>query len=203
VRGYIPLELPVVEQTGVAPEKIKVGLDLEAVPQVSWDQPPTHKHGLSIAWGMEGEDMMAYTAALDRRPGRFNPLYLKMVRATLIGRDVVVVGHNVLRYDLPFLNGILIQHDLEPLPALRCIDTMGNFKTGYAYRNSLRAQCERYGVQLKQGSPDWDKILMGDKDEWALLKDYNVNDVVCTLQLERKLAEAGLRCPIKEWRPRR
>jgi hypothetical protein len=183
--------------------EIKIGLDLEAVPQVNWYGPPIHKHGISIAWGMQGEDMLAYTAALDRRPGRFNVLHLKLLRTALSAKDVVVVGHNVYRYDLPFLNGIMIQHDLGPLPQLSCQDTMNTLKTGQAYRNSLRAQCERYGVQLKEGGPDWDKILMGDKDEWEVLKRYNMNDVVCALQLERKLDAAGLRCPIKEWKPRR
>jgi hypothetical protein len=183
------------------PHEIKVGLDLEAVPRISWDTPPLHKFGISIAWGFE--DQLAYIESQDRRPGQFKKLDLEMVLITLREPNLIVVGHNALRYDLPFLNGILVSHGLDPLPTLRVQDTMNSLKTGQAYRNSLRAQCERYGVQLKQGSPDWDKILMGDKDEWALLKDYNINDVVCTLQLERKLAEAGLPCPVKEWKPRR
>jgi DNA polymerase III epsilon subunit-like protein len=139
---------------------------------------------------------------MDRRPGRFKTLDLEMVLITLREPGLIVVGHNIARYDLGFLNGILVDHGLGPLPELQTQDTMNTLKTGRAYRNSLRAQCERYGVQLKQGAPDWDKILQGDEAEWDLLKSYNTNDVVCALQLERKLDEAGIPCPVRTWRPR-
>jgi hypothetical protein len=173
---------------------------MEAVPRVSWETPPLHKFAISIAWGFQDE--LAYVQAMDRRPGRFKTLDLEMVSVTFSQPDIIVVGHNVCRYDLPFLSGVLVEHGLSPLPELQTQDTMSNLKTGRAYRNSLRAQCERYGVQLKQGAPDWDRILQGDKAEWDLLKSYNTNDVVCALQLERKLAEAGIPCPVRTWKPR-
>jgi len=179
----------------------RIGLDMEALPFVSWNGPPTHRHAIAIAWGTEKD--VRYIESIDRRPGRFTKPQLAKVRMDLSQPDVVVVGHNALRYDLPLLNGLLISHGLEPLPTLRCQDTMNTLKTGTAYRNTLKAQCERYGVNLKQGGPDWDRVLQGYPDEWALMRAYNCNDVVSTLQLEVALREAGIPCPIKTWKSRK
>jgi hypothetical protein len=179
----------------------RIGLDAEALPMVSWNDRPYHRHVISFAWGA-GDDVN-YIETLDRRPGRFNLDDLERLRADVTAPDVVVVGHNAFKYDLPTLNGVLIGHGFDPLPAIRCQDTMNDLKTGGTYKNSLSAQCRRYGVQLKQGGPDWDGVMCGDASEWATMRAYNVNDVVCTLELERALAGAGLPCPVKTWRPRR
>jgi hypothetical protein len=168
---------------------------------VSWGQPPLHRHVVCFGYGTI--DDLHYIETVNRRPGRFQLRQLRRMREYLTHADTVVVGHNAIRYDVPTTNGVLIAHDLEPLPTMRVQDTMGNFKNGHAYRNSLKAQCKRLGVALKIGGPDWDLVMMGDREEWALMREYNLNDVVCTLELERALTRAGLEPPIKNWSPRK
>lgn len=185
--------------TGEPQARHRIGLDAEALPMVSWHVPPTHRHALCFAYGDESD--VQYIETRNRRPGRFAVRDLKALRAVIASDDTIVVGHNAARYDLPLLNGVLIAHDIEPLPIVRVQDTMGEHRTGYAFRNTLSAQCRRYGVQLKSGGPDWDRVMMGDRAEWLKMRAYNVNDVVCALQLERALSNAGLPCAIRTWRP--
>ena len=180
---------------------VRVGLDAETLPYVSWDKPPVHKHAICFAWGTE--DNIEYIESRDQRPGRFKNTDLIRLRSAIAEPTTVVVGHNALRYDLPLLNGVLLANDIPPLPEVRCQDTLNTVKNGYAYRNSLRAQCKRYGVALKEDSPDWDEILLGNKLEWAKMRAYNMADVVSTLQLERALADAGVPVPIQVWKPRK
>jgi hypothetical protein len=165
---------------------------------VSWGQPPIHRHVVCVGYGTL--DDPHYIETVDRRPGRFQARQLRRMRGYLLQPGTVVVGHNAFRYDMPTLNGVLIAHGVEPLPSMSVQDTMGNHKNGHAYRNSLKAQCRSYGVSLKTGGPDWDRVMMGDRAEWALMREYNLNDVVCTLELERALTAAGLAPPIKTWR---
>lgn len=182
-------------------EPLRVGLDLEAVPRISWDKPPWWKFILCAGWGTGPEDTH-YVEVYDRRPGRFIKRDLFELGAALSEKDIVIVGHNAYRYDVPAVNGLLIEHRLPMLPKLRVQDTLNDLKSGRTYRNSLRAQCKLYGVNLKTGSPDWDLILQGDKASWEEMREYNLNDVVSTLALERGLAAAGLPCPIRTWKPR-
>ena len=168
---------------------------------MNWNGPPIWRHVLCVGWGELGS--IRYIEARSMRPGRFHDEDLLRVHADLSSGDAIVVGHNVASMDLPILNGLFVVHGLPMLPDVRFQDTMNTVKTGYTYRNTLRAQCERYGITLKTGSPDWDRVLQGFREEWELMETYNMNDVVCTLELERALADAGLPCPIGIWTPRK
>jgi hypothetical protein len=179
----------------------KVGLDLECVPMVSWMAPPTHKFVVCVGWGTEKS--LRYIEAVDRRPGIFEGRELMLLWLDLAAKDTVVVGHNAIKFDLPLINGLMIHHGLDPLPDLRVIDTMNTLKTGQAYRNTLKAQCARYGVNMKDSAPDWDLILQGNKAAWEDMAKYNLNDVVSTLQLERALAAADIPSPVKVWSARK
>lgn len=177
----------------------RIGFDVEALPKVNWYGAPIHRSVVCLGWGTA--DDPRYAPAKDRRPGPFSLRNLEHIRSEFMAPDIIVVGHNLLRYDLPVLNGVLLGHGLEPLGSLHVQDTMGNLKTGLAIKNSLKAQCERYGIQLKTGAPDWDKIAAGDKVEWEKMREYNLNDVICALQLERALAADGKPVPVKLWKP--
>jgi hypothetical protein len=193
------VKLPTISFTGPPPTYHRVGLDIEALPMVSWHAPPIHRHVVCFGYGPI--DDVRYIETVGRRPGRFRLNHLREMREYLVHPDTVVVGHNAYRFDLPAVNGVLIAHGLDPLPAMKCQDTMGVLKTGYAFRNTLKAQCKKYGVALKGGSPDWDLVMMGDAAEWDKMRAYNIGDVVCTLELERALTAAGLAPPVRIWRP--
>ena len=188
------------DSTPVLPRDKKIGLDAEALwwPYEGGSLPGAQ---LALCFSYGDETNLHYTVAL--YPGVFTRESLQRLSKVLSQPDIVVVGHNALKFDLPLLNGTLLYNGLSPLPAIRCQDTLNTLKMGRAYSNSLKAQCKRYGIQLKEDHPDWRKILECEHSEWNRMVEYCKNDVVCALQLERALAKRGIPCPIRTWEPRK
>ncbi len=187
----------------------KVGLDLEALPDPNgtWYGPAKHKLALCIGYGTSKK--LHYIEALDRRPGIFAAGDLLEVREAIIGN--VVVAHNA-SYDINLVNGLLGEHpDLGTeygLPPMFVLDTMGKYKWGGAARNGLSERCDRatrlgWPIKAKTGSPNWRRIAQGDKIEWEVMKDYNLNDVECALGLEEFYRECEMEktIKIKMWKP--
>jgi hypothetical protein len=178
---------------------IHIGLDAETL---YWgDDGSLPRQQLALCFSFGTPERIRHVVAT--APGRFNTADLTMLAAQLSQEDVVVVGHNALKFDLPLLNGTLVYNGLEPLPPLRCIDTLGDLKHGMAFSRSLRALCRRYKIQLKEDSPDWRKVLEGDQAEWKRMVSYCDNDVQCALELEQALAKAGIPSPTRTWNPKR
>lgn len=170
----------------------RVGLDAEAL---WWDDSgslPWTKLALCFSYGVEGD----VRTVVARKPGMFSARQLDELVGVVSAPDVVVVGHNVRRYDLDLLQGVVRRR----LPSIQTIDTMNDIKFGRAYRNTLKAQCAHYGIQLKMDSPSWLRIIQGDRAEWDKMVTYCENDVECALALERALAAAGVPAPMREWR---
>jgi hypothetical protein len=153
-----------------------------------------------FSWGT-ADDVETITA-LDMTAGVFSFEDLHYLAEAICEPGVVVVAHNA-SYDLDLLNGTLLAHDLEPLQPVQYQDTMNTLKTGRAFRRTLKDRCAAMNVNLKGGSPDWRAVLQRKPEAWKIMRDYNVNDVVCTLQLERAYAQRGQYVPIKTWQPRR
>jgi hypothetical protein len=187
----------------------KIGLDLEALPDPTgtWYGAAKHKLAVCIGYGVPND--LHYIEALDRRPGIFSAGDLLEVREAIIGN--VVVAHNA-SYDIGLLNGLLGEHpDLGTnyeLPPLFVLDTMGNYKWGGVARNGLSERCDRanrlgWQIKAKIGSPNWKRIAQGDKEEWAIMKEYNLTDVECALGLEKfyRECETEKTIKIKLWSP--
>lgn len=173
-------------------EYVRVGLDAEAL---WWDDSgslPWTRLALCFSYGLEG-DIQTVVA---RKPGDLPRRQLAEMVSLLTAPDVVVVGHNVRRYDLDLLQGVV----RDRLPAIQTLDTMNDLKTGRAYRNTLKAQCAHYGIRLKLDSPNWLRVIQGDRAEWQRMVEYCENDVECALELERALAADGLPVPMRQWR---
>lgn len=188
---------------------LKIGLDLEALPDPTgtWYGAAKHKLALCIGYGTHND--LRYIEALDRRPGIFAAGDLLEVRSAIIKN--VVVAHNA-SYDVGLLNGLLGEHpelgtDYE-LPEMFVLDTMGKYKWGGAARNGLAERCDRanrlgWPIKAKIGSPNWRRIAQGDKEEWSIMKEYNLTDVECALGLESFYRECKSEkaIPIKIWKP--
>lgn len=158
---------------------------------------------MALCFGYGDESKLHYLAAVDMTPGIFDDNDLFRLQLAVSAKDAVVVAHNA-RYDLDLLNGVCLDHGLDPLPSgIQYIDTMNTLKTGMAYRRKLQDLCKKYGVQLKSGSPDWRLVMQRDIREWDVMREYNLNDVVCTLQLERVYRQKQIPAPIKIWKNRR
>lgn len=179
---------------------VRIGLDAEALSGPEWF--PAHQTRLAICFGFGTADNVGYVQAKDMTAGVFDEEDLMAVAYAVAQPGVIVVAHNA-NYDLDLLNGTLLDHGLDPLPSVQYQDTMNTLKTGRAFRRTLKDRCAALGVNLKGGSPNWRDILQRKPAAWSLMRDYNINDVICTLQLERAYAAREQYVPIKTWHPRR
>jgi hypothetical protein len=153
--------------------------------------------------------MISIAAGFEDRPVAYlAPGFLKMELERLIfplrEGNVLAVGHNAVRYDLPLLNGMLIKLGLEPLSPVLVSDTyLHTLKSGLAYSKSLANMAQRFGIPAKghMSEVDWEGVYEGNPQALARLKEYNVQDVQVTLELRRVLLERGLLRPPRTWRP--
>jgi len=105
---------------------------------------------------------------------------------------VLWIGHNLLRFDLPYLwhrtkinrvrPSINIPYDGKPWDE-RIFDTCARWKAASSASASLEAICTAIGIEAKQsmhGSEVWDYFQQGKIGEIA---DYCMDDVVATREL--------------------
>jgi hypothetical protein len=173
------------------------GFDLEARPGPWGGGDFTFRSMLSIAAGFEGKPV-SYLA-----PG-FLKYELERLIMPLREGNVLVVGHNAIKYDLPMLNGTLVKLGLPCLPPLLVSDTYAHLvKSDYAYSKSLGNMAERFGVQSKGSMSEyqWERVYEGDLDYLERLKRYNIGDVETVLALRAVLLERGMLKPPRRWSP--
>jgi hypothetical protein len=116
----------------------------------------------------------------------------------------IVTGHYIRKFDLPIINGALLEHGLPLLtPKLTC-DTHGDFKRVAGMSKSQ----ENLSLMLKTGSKkvhmadnDWRQIARLDPDAMRQCRERVVGDVIQHKQDRLALLEAGaLRAP-RVWKP--
>jgi hypothetical protein len=152
---------------------------------------------LSMAAGFEGKPV-AYIA-----PG-FLKMELERLIMPLREGNVLVVGHNAIKYDLPMLNGTLVKLGRPPLGPLLVSDTYAHLvKSDYAYSKSLGNMAERFGIQAKGSMSEyaWERVYEDDPEYLEKLKRYNIGDVQVTLELRRVLLGRGLLKVPRVWKP--
>jgi len=173
------------------------GLDIEARPGPWGGGDFTFRSLLSIAVGYEG-GQVSYLA-----PG-FLKYELERLIMPLREGNVLVVGHNAIKYDLPMLNGTLVKLSLEPLTPLLVSDTYAHLvKSDYAYSKSLGNMAERFGIQAKGSMSEyaWERAYAGDPEYLERLRRYNIGDVETVLALRGVLLERGVLKAPRIWRP--
>ena len=110
--------------------------------------------------------------------------------ADLIREADIVVAHNGDRFDLPVLNGRLLQMDLEPIGHVSSIDTLTlarrNFKLAYNKLDYL-AESFGFGNKLKTNFALWKSAYFGDAKALEKMRKYNIKDVVLLEQVFEKM----------------
>lgn len=119
--------------------------------------------------------------------------FLKRVHALMSQADILV-GHNILNADLPWLKGDFhmprIGHkhkpNLPPLPPFKTVDTLRvmrtEFKTGAPFKG-LDALCQILGIPAKTDAYDGDRMeraVAGSVEDRERLVDYCAGDVIAT-----------------------
>lgn len=140
----------------------------------------------SIAWKFIGNDRVSCVCVSSKNPTNDYEV-VKQFHSILIEADILI-GHNSDAFDLKKFNARAIYHGLPPIPKKQQIDTLKEARKYFKFTsNKLSYLADYLGISSKDDSPDWNKILDGDINELATMREYNKKDVIVTEQLYHKL----------------
>ena len=141
---------------------------------------------LGAAWKLIGHDKINCVSVSSKNPT--NDLeVVKIVHSVLMEVDILI-GHNSDAFDLKKFNARAIYHGLPPIPQKQQIDTLKEARKSFKFTsNKLSYLANFLGIDSKDESPDWNKILSGDAEALAEMRIYNKKDVIVTEQLYQKL----------------
>lgn len=147
------------------------------------------RYVVSASWKELGVPGVHAVSTLDD-PKRFakNPhddLHVIKTLHKVLAEADVIVGHNSDKYDLPFVEGRILIHGLDPLPPITKIDTLKAARDRFLLNaNNLNYLGKVLGVGRKIHTDNelWLRVLRGEKAAIREMVTYNKQDV---LLLER------------------
>lgn len=114
----------------------------------------------------------------------------------LLDQADIVITHNGLRFDIPWLNARFTNHGYEPPSTFRQIDTLKIAKKNFRFpSNKLAYLTDKLCVKYKKlshgnfpGQSLWTECLKGNMEAWAEMEEYNRYDVLSLEELYLVLA---------------
>lgn len=138
------------------------------------------------AWKWHGEDAVSCISVSPRNPENDEEVIRRLHE--ILSQADVLVGHNSDSFDYKKFNTRAIFYGLHPVRPVEAIDTLKISRKYFKFTsNSLRYIAKYLGLEQKDESPDWSKILSGDADELRKMREYNKQDVIVTEQLFNRL----------------
>ena len=142
----------------------------------------------SVAWKWHGEKVTHCASVkadnVENDRGVVAAFYHALEQADII------VGHNMKAFDLKKFNSKIIEYGHAPLffKPHQIVDTLQLCRKYFKFSsNKLSYVAQKLGLDAKDESPDWDKVLQGDDDEIRYMRQYNKKDVIVTEQVYDKL----------------
>lgn len=166
---------------GVTREEIAnyVGFDL-----AFWDLETTFSTQPIVLYGASADQFGRVTEFRKGKDITDDKDLVQRIRDHLVQQDIWFTWNGIL-FDVPILNGRLLFHGLEPLPATKHIDLMykasgGSVRIG---RRSLQSVSEYYGVENRKTPLTvrvWDKAMAGSEEAYDLIAEHGRADVLVT-----------------------
>jgi uncharacterized protein YprB with RNaseH-like and TPR domain/rubredoxin len=101
---------------------------------------------------------------------------------SLLNEADAVVHFNGKRFDIPTLNKDFLENNFAPPSPYKQIDLWQTVKTEFRFpSNKLEYVCKALGVGQKIktiGHELWVRCMAGDPEAWAMMIEYNINDVL-------------------------
>lgn len=122
---------------------------------------------------------------------RFDDRALVLDLHSLLSQADVLVAHNGDAFDIKKANARFIVHGLDPIPPLKSIDTLKIARRNFKFNSNKLDDLGNYlGIGRKlahTGKKLWMDCLDGDMKAWAVMKKYNVQDVLLLERLYKKV----------------
>lgn len=139
--------------------------------------------------GVMSDSLINYPS--DYRKDRKNDRNIALSVRNLLDQADIVVGQNTDKFDLKWINQILLLHDIDPPSPYHSIDLLKESRRNYY---SLSHRLDFRGRQLGLGGKEphegfrlWLRCMTGDKSAWAKMLSYCKRDVLLTEQYYLKL----------------
>lgn len=189
-------------------------LDIETSPNLVHRWSLFGQDNTSLAQLMESSQMICWVAKWYRDP---NPIFRKTMATgetkttkksagaqasdpargvsdlwNLLDEADVVITYNGDRFDLPIIRGEFLRAGLKPPAPFQSLDLLKAAKRQFKFP-SMKLQYlseDVLGLTGKvshEGHGLWVKCLQGDKDAWAKMEEYNIQDVVLLEEVYDKL----------------
>jgi DNA polymerase elongation subunit (family B) len=142
---------------------------------------------MCAAWKWLGQSKIHFSAEWSHKD---KTKWLKDLRGAMLHADAIIT-QNGDRFDIPKVNGLLVLHNIEPLPKLTSIDVRKTVKKlGYvSTKLDFVTQYLKIGAKLKhEGFDLWKKVMRGEKQALRTMEKYNKHDVRLTELLYKRLA---------------
>lgn len=143
---------------------------------------------LSVAWKWYGKRKTHCIAINPKDPENDENVVREFYK--VLSEADVIIGHNMKAFDIKKFNSKILQYNLDPLlfRPNQIIDTLTISRRYFSHTsNKLSYVAKLLGVEDKSESPDWNKVLSGDKKEINYMKKYNRQDVIVTEQVYERL----------------
>lgn len=101
------------------------------------------------------------------------------LHALLMDADAAIT-YNGDKFDLPKINGAMVEHGIPPLPPIASIDVIKTVRKLGGQSNKLAYIVPHLGIGKKietGGFKLWAGCLNGDKAAWEKMRRYNIGDV--------------------------
>lgn len=154
---------------------------------------------LTYAYKVLGEEGVASASSLDsyRMASRADKsAYRKFIRSL---RDIldladVVIAHNGRKFDLPWIIGQCVEHNVPPPSPFKVIDTLTESRKAFRLPSykleymTRRFKCHTKSLHNKYpGHLLWSECLAGNEDAWSEMEAYNRQDVLILEELYLKI----------------
>lgn len=183
-----------------------VTLDIETAPIIAstftlWPKNGIPAHAIiddwwivCASWKYLGQKKIHGVSVLDdkeRFRADFTDDYhvLNKLHGVLMDADIIV-GHNILKFDVPRINTRFIKHGLPPIPKKKFDDTYRMAKKEFSFTsNRLDFIAEYLGCGTKLDTPTnmWSKVITGDRKTIRDMLTYNKQDVRINEEVYLKL----------------
>lgn len=115
---------------------------------------------------------------------------LKAVHKLLDEADIVI-GHNVVDFDIKKMNARFIKHGLPPTSPYKTVDTLLSARKNFAFTSNKLGDLGKYlglGEKIDTGGFKlWQQCMKGDKTAWGKMVAYCKQDVALLEKIYNKL----------------
>ena len=107
---------------------------------------------------------------------------------TMIDQADIIVGHNILGFDIQKMNTRFVVNGMMPPSSVQAIDTLYQARRNFAFsRNDLDYLCKQFKLSNRKsdsgGMERWLKCIKGDPEALLEMEKYNRQDIAASEEL--------------------